>query len=333
MAWEVKAANGIHLPQIGWHLDGARSAERSFVSHAHSDHIARHRLALCTPATARLMQARLRGRKREAIVLPFGTEHRFVDGTRVVLHPAGHILGSAQFWAESEHGTILYTGDFKLRRGGAAEFCTAPAADTLIMETTFGRPRYVFPPHEEVREAIIQFCRRALDDDAVPVFLAYALGKTQELLAMLRGAGLPVMLERDARHLTRIYEEFGMTFDPHEEFDPENAAGHVVIYPPHQTRSPSIQRIERRRTAVVTGWAMDRATLYRSRCDAAFPLSDHAGFDDLLLFVERVQPKRVFTVHGFAEEFAAALRARGIEAWALGRANQLDLPLALDPVG
>jgi Cft2 family RNA processing exonuclease len=270
------------------------------------------------------MQARLRGRKRAEIVLPFGTEHRLDDGTRIALHPAGHILGSAQFHAENEHGSLLYTGDFKLRRGGAAEACATPHADTLIMETTFGLPRYVFPPEAEVRAAILDFCRRALADHAVPVFFAYSLGKTQELLAVLRGSSLPVMLDREARRLTQIYAELGTVFDAHEEIDPERCAGHVVICPPNSGRAVSLRRIARKRTAVVTGWAIDRSTIYRAQCDAAFPLSDHAGFDDLLQFVERVQPRRVFTVHGFAAEFAATLRARGIEAWALGRENQLD---------
>jgi Cft2 family RNA processing exonuclease len=324
MPWSIESLHGILLPQIGWQLDASRSVARSFVSHAHSDHIARHRLALCTQATARFMYARLRGRKREEIILPFGAEHRLDDSTRVVLHPAGHILGSAQFWAENEHGSVLYTGDFKLRAGGAAEVCATPRADTLIMETTFGLPRYVFPPEEELQWAIVDFCRRAIDDRAVPVLFAYTLGKTQALLALLRGSGLPVMLDREARRLTQIYEELGETFDPHDEFDAARADGHVVICPPFSGRSISLRALSRVRTAVITGWAVDRSTVYRSRCDAAFPLSDHAGFDDLLEFVERVQPRRVFTVHGFAAEFAATLRARGIEAWALGRENQLE---------
>lgn len=328
MSWSITAANGIFLPAIDWHLDGSRASPRSFVSHAHSDHIARHQLSLCTAPTARLMRARLKGRQRDEIILPFGAEHHLAGGTRVVLHPAGHILGSAQFWAETDHGTLLYTGDFKLRPGGAAEPCATPRADTLIMETTFGLPRYVFPPHEEIRAAIIDFCRRALADAVVPVLFAYTLGKTQELLAVLRGSGLPVMLDREARRLTLIYEEFGPPFDPHVELDPDHAAGHVVICPPYGARAVSVHRISPRRTAVVTGWALDRATLYRSRSDAAFPLSDHAGYDDLLRFVELVQPRRVFTVHGFAQEFAATLRTRGIEAWALGRENQLELDLA-----
>jgi mRNA degradation ribonuclease J1/J2 len=101
--------------------------------------------------------------------------------------------------------------------------------------------------------------------------------------------------------------------------------GHIVICPPHA--QGLINRIPAARTAAITGWALDSGAIYRFRSQAAFPLSDHAGYDDLLRFVDLVQPKRVFTLHGFAREFAATLRARGIDALALGHANQLDLPL------
>ena len=76
---------------------------------------------------------------------------------------------------------------------------------------------------------------------------------------------------------------------------------------------------------MITGWALDPGSIYRHRCSAAFPLSDHADYPSLLKFVELVQPKRVLTVHGFAQEFAATLRQRGIDALALGQPNQLDL--------
>ena len=78
---------------------------------------------------------------------------------------------------------------------------------------------------------------------------------------------------------------------------------------------------------MATGWALDPGAIYRNGCDAAFPLSDHADFPDLLALVDRVQPKVVYTLHGFAKEFAATLRARGIEAWAIGQQNQMDLKL------
>lgn len=326
MAWQVEHRKGIWLPQIGWWLDAQARAERSIVTHAHSDHIARHREILCTPATARFLSARLPGR-RVVTELPFARETALEFGVNVTLYPAGHILGSSQVHlASAEHGTLLYTGDFKLRASLAAEACATPRADVLIMETTFGLPRYVFPPEAEIIAQLVAFCRQAVADGATPTLLCYSLGKSQEVLRAVAGADLPVMLHAETYRLTRIYEQLGVLFPPYREFDPREVPGHIVICPPHA--GGMISRIPAPRTAALTGWALDSGALYRLRCHAAFPLSDHADFPDLLRFVELVQPRRVLTLHGFAREFAATLRARGIDALAVGQPNQLDLPLS-----
>ena len=102
----------------------------------------------------------------------------------------------------------------------------------------------------------------------------------------------------------------------------------MIVFPPNAVKSAELEKIGPRRTAILTGWALDSGAKYRSRCDEAFPLSDHADYDELLRYVELVQPKRVLTVHGFAAEFATDLRRRGIEAWALAGENQLELALA-----
>jgi Cft2 family RNA processing exonuclease len=323
MAWNVEFRKGVWLPQIGWWLDAQARAERSFVTHAHSDHIARHKAVVCTPATARFLNARLPGR-RTITELPFGRPEPLEFGVTATLHPAGHILGSSQVLLNSaEHGSLLYTGDFKLRPGLAAEVCATPRADVLIMETTFGLPRYVFPPDAEVIAQLVAFCQQTIADGATPTLLCYSLGKSQEVLRAIEGARLPVMLQADTFRLTRIYEQLGVVFPPHREFDARELPGHIVICPSHA--QGLLSRIPCPRTAAITGWAIDAGAKYRLRCHTAFPLSDHADFNDLLRFVELVQPKRVLTLHGFAREFAATLRARGLDALALGQANQLDL--------
>jgi len=326
MSWDVRASNGIWLPQLGWRLDAAKSVDRAIVTHAHSDHVARHREIVCSPPTARLLRARLPGRRVEH-VLPFGQTEALTADTAVTLHPAGHILGSSLVHLHGPQGTLLYTGDFKLRPGYAAEPCRPPRSDVLVMETTFGLPRYAFPPQEEIVAALVAFCRRSLADGAVPVLYCYSLGKSQEVLRALAPAGIPVMLHAAAWQLTRIYEQLGWTFPAYREFDARTANGHIVICPPAHHGTGFLRHLPARRTAVVTGWALDSGAIYRHRCDAAFPLSDHADYAELHRLVDLVQPSRVYTVHGFAREFAADLRARGIEAWALGRSNQLELPL------
>jgi len=327
MSWEIEPGNGFWLPQIGWRLDAWRPSARSFVSHAHSDHAAAHREVICTAATARLLQARIPGARIEHI-LPFGHAEQLTDEASITLHPASHVLGSAQCLIEHRRlGSLLYTGDFRLEAGSAAEACACPAADVLIMETTFGMPRYVFPPTAKVMEDLKAFCRSAIAEGCVPVLYAYSLGKSQELMLGLGPAGFEFVLAPATLRITQAYESLGVRFPCYLPFTPMEAAGRVLICPPPPGSAALLNALPRRRTAFVSGWALDRSAIYRTGADAAFPLSDHAGFPDLLKFVDRVRPKLVYTVHGFAREFASALRSRGYEAWALGTDNQLDLGL------
>jgi Cft2 family RNA processing exonuclease len=327
--WDVRSRNGIWLPQIDWWLDAPKPAPRSIISHAHADHVASHQVALCTAATADLISTRQNGRLSPTVrTIPFHTPTTLSPDTTLTFVPAGHVLGSAQALIEHrEFGKLLYTGDFKLRPGGTAEPCATPHADVLIMETTFGLPHYCFPPSAEVFSNIVAFCRETHDAGEIPILLGYSLGRSQEILKGLTGADLPIMLHPMVEKVARCYERWGQTFPAYTTFAPLFARGHVILAPSQALNTEVFASIQPRRTATITGWAIDRETRYRSGCDAAFPLSDHAGFDDLLSFVEAVNPRRVFTVHGFAEQFAATLRQRGREAWALGRNNQLEFSI------
>ncbi|MEY2578112.1 MAG: ligase 1 [Verrucomicrobiota bacterium] len=322
---EVRYERGVYLPQKEIWLDPAEAKPFAFVSHAHSDHIAPHDEIIVSERTARLMQARMPGERNEH-VLNFG-EKTTVRGLDVTLIPAGHIFGSAQFFLETESGSLLYTGDFKLRPGRSAEPPEWRHAQTLIMETTFGLPRYRFPPTEEVIGQIVAFCRDALETGAVPVLLGYSLGKAQEILCALSGAGLKPMLHGTVHRMTRIYEQFGQSFCDYERYKANNVAGKVLICPPSVNRSAMLEKIREKRVAMISGWAVEPSAVYRYQVDAAFPLSDHADYTDLLRYVDLVKPERVLTLHGFAAEFARDLRDRGIEAWALSEENQMELTL------
>ncbi len=324
-AFPIKFDRGVYLPSLDLWLDPRDPRPAAFISHAHSDHIARHREVVLSEGTSRLLRARLTGQRFEH-VMAFGEPLAF-RGAELTLLPAGHIAGSSQlFVAEPATGaTLLYTGDFKLRPGLSAEPIAWRTAQTLVMETTFGRPQYRFPPTGETISQIIEFCRDALVDDAVPVLFGYSLGKGQEILCAIAAAGFPIMLHGAVYKMAEIYRELRPDFPAAEPYDAATVGGHVLVCPPSASGSRMVQRIKRKRTAVLTGWAMDAGAIYRYGCDAAFPLSDHADYDDLIRYVELVQPQRVLTLHGFAREFAADLRRRGVEAWALGEENQLEM--------
>ncbi len=362
---------GVHLPRLDLWLDSPQPRPGLvFVSHAHSDHTARHPEVIVSDATARLMHLRLGGRRTEH-VLAFGETREFHVGEvpfRITLLPAGHILGSAMAWIEAGGETLLYTGDFKLRPGLAAEPGELRSADVLVMETTFGRPNYVFPPEDGVWGDIRGFCQEALDAGATPVLLAYSLGKSQEILCGLKDAGFEFALHEQTYRLTRLYEELGVEFCPaiprsrgpesarssavedqrrltsaatgqgfkgragaanscYGRFEMPGAKGKVVLWPPGAMRSKALQELGEVRWAVVTGWALDPSCRYRYGVEAAFPLSDHADFPGLLEAVERVGPRKVWTLHGFASEFADVLRHRGYDALALSEPDQLTLSL------
>jgi DNA ligase-1 len=322
----VRFHRGVELPDHALWLDPWESKAFAFVSHAHSDHVAAHSETIVSGPTARLMRARLGG-KRVEHVLEFGQSTN-VRGLHVTLLPAGHIFGSAQFFFEANGESLLYTGDFKLRPGLSAERAEWRQADTLIMETTFGLPKYRFPPTEEVMAEMVRFCAECLEEDHTPVLLGYSLGKAQEILCALTRAGMTPMLHGTVYKMTEIYRELQPGFPcDFVRYEAGEVAGKVLICPPSAARTAMVTRMPKHRTAVLTGWAVEPGSKFRYGCDAAFPLSDHADYADLVRYVELVKPKRVLTLHGFATEFAADLRRRGVEAWALTGENQLELQL------
>ena len=303
--------------------------EMVFISHAHSDHVAAHREVILSRPTAKLMEARQVERGLEH-VLDFDETRNFSGNGKAfeaTLLPAGHIFGSAMLLLDAGGERILYTGDFKLRKGMSAEECRPCPADVLIMETTYGRPQYVFPPTEDVIRGVVRFCRESLDNGETPVLLGYSLGKSQELLCCLGEAGLPLMLHGTVHRLTKVYEQFGQCFPAFEPYVAGSTDGKVLICPPNVVNSTMLRKIPKARTAIITGWAVDPNCRYRYQCDAAFPLSDHADFNDLLKMVEAVKPKQVYTLHGFAADFAATLRGMGFQARAISQDEQLVLPI------
>src|SRR5262245_26502981 len=203
---------GVYFPKLALWLDPHEpqaGPEKVFISHAHSDHIGDHREVILSAPTAQFLRTRIGG-VREEHVLPFGQPTAF-DGRetswRITLLPAGHVFGSAMSWIEAGGQSILYTGDFKLRRGLSAEPCEPRHAETLLMETTYGRPKYQFPSTTEVLKGVIRFCHEAIDNDETAVLLGYSLGKSQELLRGLADAGLHIVLHESLCKLTRIYAQ------------------------------------------------------------------------------------------------------------------------------
>jgi Cft2 family RNA processing exonuclease len=300
--------DGVHWIGTDIFVDSRRSRERGIVSHAHADHVGRHRRWISSPATAALCARRWGAPDLEV--------HRFheswdADGAKVTLLPAGHILGSSMVLVERGGTRVLYTGDFRLKPAVTAEPCVPVSADVLVMECTFGDPRYRFPDRLEVLDLLCDFVEETLAMETVPILLAYSLGKAQELASLLAERGVRVWLHDHAWAMLEVYQEFGHQFPGCRRFEMEAVVNGALILPPGPATWPLVRSFRRRRVAAVTGWALDSGRL--PRCDAAFPISDHADFDELLELVDRVRPRKIYTLHG-PDRFAARLRSLGRDA-------------------
>ncbi len=313
---------GMRLRGTQLFLDSPRPAELAFVSHAHSDHTARHRQVIATAATLELLSRRV-GAPQVPFPAPFRKPF-FIGALELELFPSGDALGAAQLRATVNGQRIVYTGDLNPAGSLTAEPCEVAACDVLVIESTFGRPCYRFPPREEVYEQVRAFARGALADGQTPVFLAYPLGKSQEAIRLLVSGGFSVAAHASIADICDIYARHGCAL-PHRRFDGTARPGEALVFPPHLARSRALAKLGSVRTAVLTGWALDSGAQYRYGAQAAIPLSDHADFDGLVEYVRRSGARRVVTVHGFAKELAAWLRDHGVEARPLEEPRQLEL--------
>lgn len=332
---EVRFQRGIHLPELDLWLDPWEAKPRAFVSHAHADHFARHESVLCSDVTAVLLRHRYHLAEHK---IESGSFHVPItrDGFRLRLLPAGHIPGSTMLHVTriADNATLLYTGDFKTRRGRTAEPVVFLSADTLVLETTFGLPVYQFPSGMEAEAEVIRFVRDALADGETPALLAYSLGKAQEAIALLAEQDVPVLQHPAVAAMTRACIEAGVPGLPEPvEFDGHVPAGHVLVTPPHTVRGKALAGIKNLRTAMLSGWAMQPGARFRYRVGTMIPLSDHADHPGLLECVKRVRPRRILTVHGFSKEFASELRSRGHDAWCAAGGDQLELRMERGETG
>jgi Cft2 family RNA processing exonuclease len=313
---------GLFLTRAQLAVDVRRRQPRCFVSHAHADHIGRHELALATPTTGRLYRHRL-GPRYRVTEMEF---HEPLDfgGLRLTAYPAGHCLGSAMLWADDGEQSLLYTGDFKLDASLTSEPAELPHADILVMESTFGRPRYRLPPRAVVIEQLLEIVHRALAEGQTPVVHAYPLGKSQEVTKLLTSNGVPVLQHAAIYEISRIYHECGCDLGNVALYRGEPLAGHAVITLPRGMNGFRLAKLGRTVSIATTGWAVDASTKYRWGVDHALPLSDHADYDQLLEAVRIVAPREVYCTHG-PDEFVDHLRDLGFNAHPLNPPAQRRL--------
>ncbi len=327
LSWE----NDLYVSMCGLYLDSRHPRPRCFISHGHTDHLGAHETALCTAATARICQHRLPSQNTR--VVAYNAPLSLTDDCVVRLTPAGHVLGSAMLHVQASSASLLYTGDFKLRESLTVERASPIPADVLVMESTYGKPVFRFPSWREVHQRLTDMVGEALREGRQPIVLGYSLGKAQEILRILTAAGFRVTCHGAVATMNDIYEQFGVALGPWRRYVAADFHGKralpleergVLVAPPQVARTSFVERFDRPLQVMMSGWGMLKGAQYRYGVDHVLPLSDHADFDELLELIEQVNPKEVYTHHGFTE-FVDHLRARGITARLARPPAQMEL--------
>ena len=313
------------------YLDSLCRRPRCFVSHAHSDHLTVHDSAISTPETATIAHHRVG--EQSITELAYGQSHVEADGTRITLHPAGHVLGSAMLYAERPEGSLLYTGDFKLRESLTVPAAKPVPANVLVMESTYGKPMFRFPPWRQTAAELAERVERAFNDGRQPIVMGYSLGKAQEITRLLTDAGFTATCHGAVDSINRIYEKLGVPLGKFRRYNRDDFHGKyaldlrergVLVAPPNVARGGFVKQFKNAYTIMMSGWALQSGAIYRYGVDAALPLSDHADFDELLQLIEQVKPKKIYTHHGY-REFAETLRGMGMDAKCAKPDEQLSL--------
>lgn len=296
----IKAGHhGILLPQVGIGLDySGDKAKHIFISHAHADHVPRNRKlsVYATPPTASFMKLRGFG----GTVSELNFNHTLeTDSAKVTFFPAGHILGSAMTFVESDFGNLLYTGDYRTPPSPATEGFELPKTpiDTFITEATFSLPIYKWKAEQELAAQICEFASQNLENGFTPIFTAYNLGKAQELMFILKELNQPMQIHGAGFKLCQVYEDYGFPLGDYETYNRDTCEGKILIAPSSALNNGFASNIKKKKIAYCSGWAANEARQTQLMVDKLIPLSDHLDFFELINLCKKLHPKKVYITH------------------------------------
>ncbi|MDZ7719691.1 MAG: hypothetical protein U5K72_12810 [Balneolaceae bacterium] len=298
MKFQKAGYQGLYFPDLKVAVDGHHpDAEYVFVSHAHADHMPRNRSSKVYSSKATIDLMRKRGFNGEGHALDFG-ELIESDRFRAKIYPAGHILGSAMIYLESDKESLLYTGDFKTPPSPASEGFEAPdQVDILVTEATFSLPVYRWKTTDELAEEIRNFASNTLAENYTPVFLAYNLGKAQEIMHLLAPLDHSVMIHGAGYKMCPVYEENGIDLGRYQAYDRETCKGNILICPSSALSNGFASNVSKKRIAYCSGWASNESRRTQLTVDKLIALSDHLDFFELIKFCKQLNPNKAYITH------------------------------------
>jgi putative mRNA 3-end processing factor len=294
--------------------------DRAVITHAHSGHaFPGSRAYLSARPGEAMLRARI-GAEGAIQPLDYG-EPVSLNGVRVSLHPAGHILGSAQVRIESAGEVWVVSGDYKLEPDSTCAAFEPVPCHTFVTESTFGLPIYRWPPEADIFADIRDWWTANQQAGKASMLFAYSLGKAQRVLAGLDAGADPIYTHGAVENFCRLYRAQGIPLAPTTHAASAPAATDwtraLIIAPPSSNGSPWMRRFGPLSTGFVSGWMRIRGARRRRSLDRGFVLSDHADWPGLMSAIRASGASRVWVTHGYRAPVAEWLKQQGLEAQAV----------------
>ena len=312
---------GLYCRLGDFYVDPYTPVERAVITHAHADHVrpgSNHYLTAASGAP--LVRERL-GPLAHVQGIPFG-RRQTMGRVTISLHPAGHLLGSAQVRVEGPDGEVwVVTGDYKTQPDPTCEPFELVPCDVFITESTYGMPIYHWPPDAEVFAEINAWWRDNQAHGRASVLCAYALGKAQRILGGIDASIGPILVHSSVARFLPAYKAAGIAIPRVERCEadfPESVrARALVLAPPAALYMPWLHRYDPLSTAFASGWMQLSTSRLHQTFDRGFVLSDHVDWASLTETIRATGARKVIVTHGYADTVVRWLREQGYEAEAI----------------
>jgi putative mRNA 3-end processing factor len=314
----VTRPEGLYCPAGDFHIDPWRPVQRAVITHAHADHARTgHAHYLAAAPGAGVLRSRLGDISLEA--LDYGRQITIGD-TRVSLHPAGHVLGSAQVRIEHRGEVWVASGDYKTESDPTCAVFEAVRCHTFITESTFGLPIYRWDAPTLTMEQINDWWRHNASLGLPSVLFCYAFGKAQRVLASIDASIGPIFCHGAVEPLNQVYRDAGVMLPPTIRVAQVEGkhlfSGGLVLAPPSAAGSPWLKRFGPHGDGFASGWMRLRGARRRRGVDRGFVLSDHADWPGLQSAIVATGAQRVIVTHGQVAPMVRWLSEQGLEAGA-----------------
>lgn len=312
----VQLPEGLYCPPGGFYIDPWRAVDRAVITHAHADHArSGHGHYLAAAPAGGVLRARLGDISLQTLAYGERINHH---GVTVSLHPAGHVLGSAQVRLEYAGQVWVASGDYKVAPDRTCAPFEPVRCDVFITESTFGLPIYRWQPDSEVFAAINAWWQGNASAGRASVLLCYSFGKAQRILSGIDASIGPVVVHGAVEPLNRAYRDAGVALPAtrlvSEVTDKADFQRALVLCPPGAAAGPWIKRFGDYSDGFASGWMQLRGARRRGGHDRGFVLSDHADWPGLMGAIGATGAQRVIVTHGSVPVMVRYLSGQGLQA-------------------